>query len=100
MEVTQVTENVERQEQLVAEIQERHQAFIAEKGGAGSNREDALKALAREHRFNLDGEGGEFETVVLCAPHMRASIECDAESLWHGSRGVWNVESACLRPLR
>ena len=61
---------------------------------------DALEALAREHRFNLDGEGGEFETVVLCAPHMRATIECDAESLWHGSRGVWNVESACLGPLR
>ena len=61
---------------------------------------NALEALAREHRFNLDGEGGEFETVVLGAPHMRASIECDAESLWHGSRGVWNVESACLGPLR
>ena len=61
---------------------------------------DALEALARAHRFNLDGEGGEFETVVLCAPHMRATIECDAESLWHGSRGVWNVESACLGPLR
>jgi uncharacterized protein (TIGR00290 family) len=59
-----------------------------------------LKVLAEKHRFNLDGEGGEFETVVLAAPHMRARIECSAESQWDGTRGVWNIESANLVPMR
>ena len=61
---------------------------------------EALEELALQYRFNLDGEGGEFETVVLSAPHMSARIECDAESLWYGSRGVWNVRYACLGPMR
>ena len=59
-----------------------------------------LEELAERHRFNLDGEGGEFETIVLAAPHMHARIECSAESLWDGTRGVWNIESARLSPMR
>ena len=59
-----------------------------------------LTELAEAHRFNLDGEGGEFETVVLAAPHMREPIECSAESLWDGTRGVWRVVSAGLAPMR
>jgi uncharacterized protein (TIGR00290 family) len=59
-----------------------------------------LKALADKHRFNLDGEGGEFETIVLAAPHMNNRIECSAESLWDGTRGVWNIELAGLTPMR
>ena len=59
-----------------------------------------LAELAEAHRFNLDGEGGEFETVVLAAPHMREPIECSAESLWDGTRGVWKVVSAGLVPMR
>ena len=59
-----------------------------------------LEVLAKKHRFNLDGEGGEFETIVLAAPHMYVSIECSAESLWDGTRGVWNIDSAGLTPMR
>jgi len=59
-----------------------------------------LEALAEKHRFNLDGEGGEFETIVLAAPHMHIRIECSAESLWDGTRGVWNIESARLTSMR
>jgi len=59
-----------------------------------------LESLAEKHRFNLDGEGGEFETIVLAAPHMHIRIECSAESLWDGTRGVWNIESARLTPMR
>ena len=59
-----------------------------------------LAELAKVHRFNLDGEGGEFETIVLAAPHMHQSIECSAESLWDGTRGVWKVVSAGLAPMR
>ena len=31
---------------------------------------EELSVISREFRFNLDGEGGEFETIVLDAPHM------------------------------
>nr|ABZ08172.1 putative ATP-binding region [uncultured marine microorganism HF4000_APKG2H5] len=61
---------------------------------------DELRLLSHRHRFNLDGEGGEFETVVLGGPHMRRRIECTAESLWDGRRGVWNVLSASLSAMR
>ena len=42
-------EILQRQERLIAEIQEQHQLFIAEKGGAGSSREEALRCLAQAH---------------------------------------------------
>jgi programmed cell death 6-interacting protein len=45
----QVGESVERQERVVADIQEQHQQFIVEKGGAGSAREEAMKCLAQAH---------------------------------------------------
>lgn len=42
----QTQESIERQERLIAQIQELHQQFIVEKGGAGDAREEALKAVA------------------------------------------------------
>ena len=32
---------------------------------------DELIQLSRKYRFNLDGEGGEFETITLDAPHFK-----------------------------
>ena len=58
--------------------------------------EDALNELkeaSREFRFNLDGEGGEFETIVTDAPHMKRKILLDGEVIWHGSRGVLELKS-------
>ncbi|MBT3757556.1 MAG: diphthine--ammonia ligase [Euryarchaeota archaeon] len=55
-----------------------------------------LNQLAKKHRFNLDGEGGEFETIVLDAPHMNQRIICEAETTWNGSRGTWLVTNAHL----
>lgn len=55
-----------------------------------------LGQLAEKYRFNLDGEGGEFETIVLDAPHMKQRIICEAESTWNGSRGTWLVTNAHL----
>jgi ABC transporter with metal-binding/Fe-S-binding domain ATP-binding protein len=55
-----------------------------------------LGKLAEKHRFNLDGEGGEFETIVLDAPHMKQRIICDAKTTWNGSRGTWLVTNAHL----
>jgi len=61
--------------------------------------EDALNELkeaSREFRFNLDGEGGEFETIVTDAPHMKRKILLDGEVIWHGSRGVLELKSCRL----
>ena len=43
------------------------------------------------------GEGGEFETLVLDAPFFKKSIKIlDAEKLWDGQSGVYNVKNAVL----
>ncbi len=55
-----------------------------------------LTTAARTHRFNLDGEGGEFETIVVGAPLMPQSIEISGRPEWLGRRGVWTLDHACL----
>ncbi len=60
---------------------------------------DSLRMLARiskKYRFNLDGEGGEFETIVLGAPHMKRKILLEGEARWDGPRGVLQVNSCRL----
>ena len=52
---------------------------------------DELIQLSRKYRFNLDGEGGEFETITLDAPHFKKSIHCEGEISWNGVRGTWNI---------
>ena len=47
--------------------------------------------LSQRHRFNLDGEGGEFETIVVSAPHMRRAVVVEGEVVWTGSRGSLEV---------
>tara|TARA_B100000945_G_scaffold304518_1_gene290091 strand:+ start:2023 stop:2688 length:666 start_codon:yes stop_codon:yes gene_type:complete len=46
-----------------------------------------LKSLARNFRFNVDGEGGEYETTVINAPHFSSKIVCRKEIVWEKSRG-------------
>ena len=53
-----------------------------------------LTRISTKYRFNLDGEGGEFETIVVDAPHMSQSIEVSGHSNWKGNRGTWILESA------
>ena len=53
-----------------------------------------LTIISTKYRFNLDGEGGEFETIVVDAPHMSQSIEVSGHSNWKGNRGTWILESA------
>ena len=55
-----------------------------------------LKEASSEYRFNLDGEGGEFETIVTDAPHMKRKIMLEGEAIWHGSRGVFELKSCGL----
>ena len=52
--------------------------------------------LSQRHRFNLDGEGGEFETIVVSAPHMRRDVVVQGEVDWMGSRGSLEVLSCKL----
>ncbi|MGB0832752.1 MAG: diphthine--ammonia ligase, partial [Candidatus Thalassarchaeaceae archaeon] len=52
--------------------------------------------LSESHRFNLDGEGGEFETIVVSAPHMRRDVILEGEVVWKGSRGSLEVLSCGL----
>ena len=61
---------------------------------------EKLLKLSLVHRFNVDGEGGEFETIVVSAPHMESAIETHGESVWNGTRGVWNLTSARLKTIR
>ena len=60
---------------------------------------ESLKELidiSERNRFNLDGEGGEFETIVVGAPHMRRDVVIKGEVAWEGSRGSLEVLSCKL----
>ncbi len=61
---------------------------------------ESLELLSQQHRFNIDGEGGEFETVVLSSPCMSGRIECITESLWEGNRGTLTIHDARLADMR
>ena len=46
-----------------------------------------LKKLASKYRFHVDGEGGEYETLVVAGPHMVGELQLDFEIHWDGKRG-------------
>ena len=46
-----------------------------------------LQQLSLKYRFNVDGEGGEYETLVLFGPHMEGKLIVDYQSHWDGVRG-------------
>ena len=43
-----------------------------------------------KYGINIDGEGGEFETIVLSSPWFD-SLEWDIETNWNGQRGNLNI---------
>ena len=56
---------------------------------------EELESLAEVYRFNIDGEGGEFETAILDAPWMKSKIETQHTVHWTGRRGwvdIWGAE--------
>ena len=58
---------------------------------------DELEQLSEKFRFNIDGEGGEFETAVLDAPWMNTPINTQYTIHWTGRRGwvdIWGAELA------
>ena len=46
-----------------------------------------LNYLSQEYGFNMDGEGGEYETIVVNAPHFENRIEFEGDTHWDGVRG-------------
>ena len=46
-----------------------------------------LEQLSQKYRFNVDGEGGEYETLVLFGPHMDGNLEVEYQTHWDGIRG-------------
>ena len=46
-----------------------------------------LKEKAAEFRFHVDGEGGEYETLVVAGPHMTGRLDLDYIVHWDGVRG-------------
>ena len=58
-----------------------------------STRLENLIFLAKKYRFNLDGEGGEFETITVNGPHMEKRINCYGTPIFSSGRGVWEIES-------
>ncbi len=48
---------------------------------------DDLERLAMIHRFHVEGEGGEYETLVLTGPHLQGRLEVEWTTVWDGRRG-------------
>ena len=53
---------------------------------------EVLRGLSDRFRFNIDGEGGEYETLVIDGPHMNSAINVKFEKYWDGKRGHLNFE--------
>ena len=57
---------------------------------------DSIKELVRlskKHRFNVDGEGGEYETMVVSGPHFKGFINVTGSKNWDGRRGNFTIIS-------
>ena len=48
---------------------------------------ERLEALATKFRFHVEGEGGEYETLVLAGPHINGRLEVSTTTQWDGVRG-------------
>ncbi len=48
-----------------------------------------LKKLSIKHKFNLAGEGGEYETFVLDCPLFKKSLEVEGETIWNYDSGFY-----------
>lgn len=57
-----------------------------------------LEKLSKAHGIHLTGEGGEYESFVLDAPHFAKAIEIEkSQKEWKGDRGALVIEAASLR---
>jgi len=52
---------------------------------------EELAALASKHRFHVEGEGGEYETLVVGGPHMDQRLSVEGTVHWDGVRGHYAI---------
>ena len=52
-----------------------------------------LHALSKQHRFNVDGEGGEYETYVLGGPIWSRALRVEGSEEHTASRGICAIQS-------
>ena len=50
-----------------------------------------LKFLSEKYRFNVDGEGGEYETFVAGGPHLPRTLEVEGTASFDSVRGVFTI---------
>lgn len=50
-----------------------------------------LAELAQRHRFHVEGEGGEYETLVVAGPHHNGRLEIEGTTHWDGVRGHFEI---------
>ena len=48
---------------------------------------ERLRELAERYRFHVEGEGGEYETLVVAGPHMEGRLNVEGKVVWDGVRG-------------
>ena len=54
---------------------------------------DKLERLSLQYRFNVDGEGGEYETFVVGGPIWNRSLNVSGREQYSASRGVFMIQS-------
>ena len=54
---------------------------------------DKLEGLSTRYRFNVDGEGGEYETFVVGGPIWNRSLNVSGREQHSASRGVFMIHS-------
>jgi diphthine-ammonia ligase len=50
-----------------------------------------LKLLSEKYRFNVDGEGGEYETFVVAGPHLPHTLKVEGTASFDSIRGVFTI---------
>lgn len=54
---------------------------------------EQLYELSQQYRFNVDGEGGEYETFVSGGPIWTPPLQISGEAVFTASRGVFEIHS-------
>ncbi len=55
-----------------------------------------LEQKAEQFRFNVDGEGGEYETLVVGGPHLPGRLDIEGQAVWKGNRGTFECSKVVL----
>ena len=53
---------------------------------------DLLEQRSKAFRFNVDGEGGEYETLVVAGPHLGGRLQVQGTVQWDVTRGTFEFD--------